>query len=204
MFIKELKKKTTKAYIKYGNIINRTTTRIHSLHKCDICGEFFERKVTFKANKPKMLSISDAKKRNTYCKSCYLPKISQANAVKSKMSKISIGDKKIDREGYVHIFVDKEWKYHKTWSTHGIGWVREHVYIISESLKRMLFRGEQIHHIDGVKANNNIDNLVLLSASEHKRAHNSYEIIGKQLFDMGYISYDKNINQYILSDKIIG
>lgn len=49
--------------------------------------------------------------------------------------------------------------------------VYEHRYVMEQHIGRKLKRGEEVHHIDGNKMNNDIDNLILLSIEEHKKFH---------------------------------
>lgn len=50
-------------------------------------------------------------------------------------------------------------------------------------LGRKLKDTEIVHHIDGDKTNNNINNLCLMTAKEHSRLHREKEIKqGKKLF----------------------
>lgn len=51
------------------------------------------------------------------------------------------------------------------------GRVLEHIVVMEKSLGRMLTRGEEVHHLDGNKQNNERSNLILLSASDHARLH---------------------------------
>lgn len=47
----------------------------------------------------------------------------------------------------------------------------EHRYVMERYLGRQLARDEVVHHKDGDKSNNEIDNLELMSLSEHTRQH---------------------------------
>jgi len=47
--------------------------------------------------------------------------------------------------------------------------VREHRWIMEQHLKRKLEKWEHVHHIDGNCLNNHIDNLEILSNSEHQK-----------------------------------
>lgn len=47
----------------------------------------------------------------------------------------------------------------------------EHRYIMEQYLGRKLRKDEVVHHKDGNKRNNDIENLVLMSRSEHSREH---------------------------------
>lgn len=47
----------------------------------------------------------------------------------------------------------------------------EHRYIMEQHLGRQLSRNEVVHHKDGNKENNDIENLELMGLSEHSRQH---------------------------------
>lgn len=51
------------------------------------------------------------------------------------------------------------------------GFVREHVYVMEQHIGRYLQSGEEVHHIDLDKSNNNISNLVILTKSQHMKVH---------------------------------
>lgn len=54
---------------------------------------------------------------------------------------------------------------------------------MEQHLGRKLKKGEVVHHIDGNKTNNNINNLQLMTAKEHSKMHREKEIkAGKPLF----------------------
>lgn len=48
---------------------------------------------------------------------------------------------------------------------------REHRYVMEQHLGRKLETSEVVHHIDGDRLNNNIDNLEVMSVGEHTRFH---------------------------------
>lgn len=47
----------------------------------------------------------------------------------------------------------------------------EHVVMIERRIGRRLIKGECVHHIDGDRSNNSIDNLALMTISGHARLH---------------------------------
>lgn len=58
-----------------------------------------------------------------------------------------------------------------------------HRLIVEENIGRKLKPNEIIHHIDGNKLNNNINNLQIMTTSEHSRLHRNKELNnGKKLF----------------------
>ena len=50
---------------------------------------------------------------------------------------------------------------------------REHRYIMQDIIGRKLGKNEIVHHIDGNKKNNNPDNLMIVTRSEHAKMHYS-------------------------------
>lgn len=47
----------------------------------------------------------------------------------------------------------------------------EHIYIAEQRLGRRLFKDEVVHHKDGNKQNNSLENLVVLTRSAHAKLH---------------------------------
>ena len=74
---------------------------------------------------------------------------------------------------------------------------------MEESLGRSLQRAEVVHHIDGNKINNDLDNLVLLpSESSHQQVHNSLYRLSLGLIQAGLITFDRRSNTYMAVDKL--
>lgn len=67
--------------------------------------------------------------------------------------------------GYMYCYNPK----HPT--ANGAGKVLEHVYVMYKHIGRTLEKGECVHHIDRDRTNNNIENLQLMTQSEHMTLH---------------------------------
>lgn len=72
--------------------------------------------------------------------------------------------------------------YRYVWFTDG-SCQPEHRYLVEKALGRKLNRDEVVHHIDGDRSNNALENLVVLSRGEHSKIHRDQDIAGgKALF----------------------
>lgn len=71
----------------------------------------------------------------------------------------------ITKSGYVEISAPDH--PHKTKR----GYVREHRLVVEKALGRYLERDEDVHHVDGNKQNNHIDNLRVMTHVEHIHHH---------------------------------
>jgi len=61
---------------------------------------------------------------------------------------------------------------------------------------------EVVHHIDGDKLNNTLQNLVVLTKSHHRDAHHSLEFLAYELIKVGLITYNKDNNLYSMSSSM--
>lgn len=93
----------------------------------------------------------------------------------------------INSDGY-YLAYDKE---HKKYNG-------SHRVIYEEHYGIKLKSNQYIHHIDGNKKNNKIENLLLCNGcKEHTLIHKQLETISYQLIQEGYILFDKEKKQYI-------
>lgn len=53
------------------------------------------------------------------------------------------------------------------------GWIGEHIFIMESYLGRKIVYPECVHHIDGDKTNNSLDNLELMLFSQHTKLHHT-------------------------------
>lgn len=71
--------------------------------------------------------------------------------------------------------------------------------LMARHLGRKILPTEHVHHIDFNQDNNEINNLVLLSSSEHMKAHRSIDDIARLLIEKNIIQYNREENKYFLS-----
>lgn len=70
---------------------------------------------------------------------------------------LEIGTRRKNRHGYVYIYTRD-------------GFQPEHRVVMEKYLQRRLLKGEVVHHRDGKKDNNKVENLQLLAMSSHHSA----------------------------------
>lgn len=73
---------------------------------------------------------------------------------------------------------------------------REHTLVMEKSLGRKLQKEEIIHHINGDKGDNRVENLMVCNRAEHNRIHGQLEGLSFRLFQDGLISFCKECRLY--------
>lgn len=160
---------------------------------CEICNKEFEvykyREKTALYCSKDCYHKSTRKNLDTYCKNCgKVFRRKCENDIKSfcslkcscefKRNKPKIA--KLSKDGYKRI-----------WLTDGSS-VTEHQYVMEKHIGRKLEKNECVHHIDGNRANNDINNLQLMTIGEHSKLHRKKEVAnGKKLFGRCYCNGDK-------------
>lgn len=83
----------------------------------------------------------------------------------SRTHTVGIGRKEKNQKGYVRIYFPSHPKADKR------GWILEHDLIMECNLGRWLDNNEVVHHINGIKDDNRLKNLQLMTRSEHAKLH---------------------------------
>lgn len=97
--------------------------------------------------------------RNGYVKSCGCLHIDRAMEHVRKNEK-PVGHERINNKGYVVVKTEE-------------GFRRKHIYVMEQKLGRKLRIGEVVHHVDGNKLNNTIENLSVMLSSDHTILHHT-------------------------------
>lgn len=169
--------------------------RVKMCHfECDSCGTPFQRKGS---------DVSPKRLNNNYkhfCDNCkdYGKFAELGRETQIRNLEKRIGEKKIDSHGYVQVYVGPKSSDKCLHSTRGhyCGSVREHILVMSEHLGRPLEEGEVVHHIDGDKTNNDLQNLQLMSVDEHNALHASNDALVLDLYRKGVLGYDRESMRY--------
>ena len=93
----------------------------------------------------------------------HLTELAQQNRNKAKRGKRSTnwkGGRITDKWGYIQIWMPE----HP--NSKGGGYIHEHRLVMSEKIGRPLVKGENVHHIDGARDNNEPKNLELWTTSQ--------------------------------------
>lgn len=99
------------------------------------------------------------------------------------------GGKRKDKSGYIMIYKPE----HPYGSS---GYIREHRLVIEEYLGRYLKPTEIVHHINGVKNDNRLENLFLCKNNEHKLLESSLWKILPELINKKIIKFNKEMKKY--------
>ena len=71
---------------------------------------------------------------------------------------------------------------------------------MQEFLQYVIPRGYVVHHIDGDKRNNKIENLALLTVKEHNNAHAKTELLIFELVKRGMVIFNRDTKLYDFSE----
>jgi len=100
---------------------------------------------------------------------------------------VAIGTKRRTHGGYILVKVaygNKNWR-------------PEHVLIMEEAIGRRLRRAEQVHHINGIKDDNGIENLHLFPDTKtHIAAERSCADVVREFLHSGQVSFNRESGIY--------
>jgi hypothetical protein len=195
MFLYETKETNTYTKkSKFGKLSNYQRTKTITHWECDECGEHFTKIRNGKYNK----------ESKSYCKNCIethgINKLAGKAGYESKIKnkfEPRVGNIIKDKQGYKEIYIGKNYPYRQG----GYRTIREHVYVMECFLNRALTENEIVHHIDGDKQNNNIDNLFLTSVQTHNELHAKSEHIIFELYKKGIVKFDRTIARYYIDEE---
>ena len=105
--------------------------------------------------------------------------------IRMKERRDKLEKRQLRSTGYIWIYVEGETRR-----------VPEHHYVIEKHAGRKIVKGEVVHHINGDKTDNNINNLLLCkSQSEHRKTHYQLELCALNLLKEGLIVFKDGIYQ---------
>ena len=156
-----------------GEIISKVSAtkkakRKHIWAACEVCG------------KERWVQLGKSIKR---CSKCRRVGRLHSDSTKAKLSKLQRGDRhpawkggvyRDKRTGYIYRFIEPDnFFFDMTLNKkYGYGrYVLEHRLIMAEHLGRCLHSWESVHHKNGVKDDNHLDNLELLTKNQHSKDH---------------------------------
>jgi HNH endonuclease len=182
------------------------------LLRCDLCGK--ENTTTYNnyVNGQRQKERLGLTPGTTQCKSCSSKATGKASAGRASPFKgVSLppeargpghkswrGGRFVDHYGYVMVHIVKNVIDRPS------GWTsyrKEHILIMEEEIGRPLGKGELVHHIDGDRQNNDLNNLWLSDNTGHKAAHQSLQHLGYLAVRSGEVVFDSTAGKYKLKDK---
>ena len=195
MFIRETKEVNSyKRKSKYGKLSEYSRTRYILHYKCDLCDSEFT-KIKNGPLKPNSKS---------FCRVCIsehgIAKLGGMVGYESKLkkSKEKIGTTIVrDKDNYPFVYVGKDYPY-----SNGRNSVRKHIFVMQERIGRKIKKGEIVHHIDGDKLNNDLENLYLTTVAEHNKLHATSENIVFDLVKSNLVKFNRDTGRYEMSETL--
>ena len=176
---------------KNGKEFFRPRSKIVHTFSCDKCGSEFQR------DRHEINHRRASNDYKHYCSKCQdMAMFADLGREKYRDNlRQGIGEKWIDSCGYIQVYMGPDYK-----GTGYCGSVREHVLIMEQHLGRSVEKGEVVHHIDGDKTNNVLDNLQLMTVEEHNNCHAKSESVVFELYKKGIVGYDRDAKRYFIKE----
>ena len=187
MYLYDSIKENEHEAIRWNKLVKVKSKQTIHHFKCNNCGEEFTR------NKNGKLRETEVH----FCKGCFSFSLAQKETAKVLAKKAEERGEKFDR-GYKEIYVGNNYPFRES------KWVREHILVIEEQIGKRIPKGMVVHHIDGDKRNNNLDNLLLCKVEEHNNCHAKIEQLVFELYKDGIVGFDKDSKKYFIKNKRIG
>lgn len=185
--------------------------RVHLLVKCDKCNkEKWMVKTSFIKSRTHHCNNQD---KLDYCKYCWIERTTELGLFKRPNLNYDLTDSVSSKEekplyrrhssGYLRrwttdVFHPRLVKNGRDKKPKG-GRVYEHILIMEEYLGRYLTKREMVHHINGNKTDNRIENLHLCRDNiHHQQIHKKMEQFMNQLLVNGVVSFDKEKEEFKL------
>jgi hypothetical protein len=114
----------------------------------------------------------------------------QKKAWATKRQRKPLGSKRKDTHGYVLVKMAE-----------GNGrWPKEHICHVEAAINRRLSKSEQIHHINGIRDDNRLENLFLCrDGSHHHRIEGTFSKCLAELLRRGVVVFDRGREEYRLA-----
>ena len=135
-----------------------TATQLRCSEVCRILGLRKPRKYTHCLNCGKEIRASANRKTKFCSRKCALSKNSHRGIPHAELGHVSSASC-----GYMRVKVGKDYP-----GANNMGWIAQHRYIMQEHLGRNLDPREFVHHKNGNRADNHIENLELWTLDHHK------------------------------------
>jgi hypothetical protein len=115
-----------------------------------------------------------------------------------KLSPKNLGSSYINTNGYREVWIGEH-----TLPGRVGGYYKEHRILKELEIGRELSDREIIHHVDGDKINNKLENLFVCNGQfEHRKLHGQLERVAMGLVRSGLISFDHKIGEYFIDPNI--
>ncbi len=108
-------------------------------------------------------------KKTDICRPCWFKETDRWRWMRGPKNPNWRGGKKVNKDGYTRIWLSATDPYYPMANREN--YIMEHRLVMAKHLGRLLVRGELVHHINGVRDDNRIENLRLHSEGTHPKGY---------------------------------